>query len=267
MTLDGNNFHVALSERPSDTTIVFVMMTSTGFYDRTAEYVAVLLPAAWTGSDTALAAALDGLDTAAGPILDVGAGTGIGTAVIAAALPEAEILALEPNHALRTALLARVLADERLRGRVTVGDRDLLAADLPDRVSAAVLMNVIGHFAPPDRHRVWALLAQRLAPSGRAVLNLYPPARPESMPRTALSAVTVGRRRYTGSAAAEPAGPDAVTWTMTYHVEQDGARVGELVASDHWWVLGAEELAVEVAAHGLRATVGDPTHGISVISR
>lgn len=243
------------------------MAPSAGFYDRTAEYVAVLLPAAWTGLDAALAAALDGLDTSTGPVLDVGAATGIGTAVIGSALPDAAILALEPNRALRTALLARVLADEQLRDRVTVGERDLLGADLPGQVSAAVLMNVIGHFAPADRHRVWALLARWLAPTGRAVLNLYPPTRPEAVPRTALSEVTIGRRRYTGWAAAEPAGPDAVTWTMTYHVEHDGAPVGELTASDHWWVLGAEQLAAEVAEYGLRSAAGDAAHGIQVISR
>ncbi|MGH3567377.1 MAG: hypothetical protein ACRDRH_15360 [Pseudonocardia sp.] len=104
-----------------------------GFYDRTAEYVTVLLPAKWEGLEPALAGAVAGLDIAIGPVIDVGAGSGLGTAALARVLPAAEILAVEPHPALRTALLARVSADDDLRSRVTVLDTDLLGAALPDR--------------------------------------------------------------------------------------------------------------------------------------
>lgn len=238
-----------------------------GFYDRTAEYVAVLLPSAWAGIGPALTSALAGLETGEGPVVDAGAGSGVGTAVLARALPEAEIIAVEPHPALRAALMARVVADDALRPRVTVLERDLLSAELPARVSAVVLMNVIGHFTPADRRALWAGLADRLAPGGRAVLNLYPPTRPEVVPSVPTAEVTLGRRRYLGSAAAEPAGADAVTWHMTYRVDSDGERVTELTASDHWYVFTPGQLAAELAVHGLRATAGDPAHGIQVITR
>lgn len=239
----------------------------TSFYDRTAEYVAVLIPAAWNGLDAALSAALEGLDITTGPVVDVGAGTGTGTDVLARALPGAEIIAVEPHHALRTALLARVAGDEDLRARVTVLESDLLSAALPKRIAGLVAMNVIGHFAPADRLDVWTLLADRLAPGGRAVLNLYPPTRPVAVPAIPLAEVTLGRRRYTGSAAAEPAGPDAVIWHMTYSVNEDSEQVTEFTASDRWYVINPEQLGAELAEHGLQLTPGDPAHSIQVINR
>lgn len=174
---------------------------------------------------------------------------------------------MEPHQALRTALLARVAGDEILRARVTVLGSDLLSAALPQRMAGLVAMNVIGHFAPADRSDVWALLADRLAPGGRAVLNLYPPTRPEALPVIPLTEVTLGRRRYTGSAAADPAGPDAVTWHMTYRVIEDSEQITEFTASDRWYVITPEQLAAELGEHCLRLTPGDPTHGIQVISR
>lgn len=198
----------------------------TTFYDRTGEYVAVLLGVAWQGLGPALAAALDGLDPSAGPVIDVGAGTGLGVRVIATALPDTEIIAVEPDRALRVALLAAVGSDHDLRRRVTVLDADLLAAELPSRIGGLTAMNVIGHFSPADRNRVWTLLAQRLAPGGRAVVNLYPPHTPDTVPETPMGEITIGRRRYTGTASARPAGADAVTWEMTYRIEDGGRTVG-----------------------------------------
>lgn len=241
-------------------------MAGDRFYDQTAEYVAVLLPGAWRGLGAALTSALDGIDPAAGPIVDVGAGSGFGTAVLARAFPGADIVAVEPNQALRTALLTRVVEDEDMASRVTILAADLFGAELPETFAGVALMNVIGHFSPADRRKLWALLAERLAPSGRAVLNLYPPTRPETVPSTPMSEVTVGRRRYLGSAAAEPAGSDAVTWRMTYRVEQDGRAIQEFTADDHWYVFTPEALAAEVAEHNLRVTAGDPDYGIQIIA-
>jgi hypothetical protein len=236
----------------------------TTFYDRTGEFVAVLLGAAWEGLGPALTKALTGLDAAAGPIVDAGAGTGLGTRVIATTVPEAEIVAVEPDRALRTALLATVAAEPELRRRVTVLGTGLLSAELPEQIGGLVAMNVIGHFTPADRERIWALLAARLDPAGRAVLNLYPPTRPAVVPATPMAGITIGRRHYSGSAAATPAEPDAVVWEMRYRLEQDGVP---LTARDHWHVSTPEQLAAELAPHGLRVTPGDSAQGIQVITR
>ncbi len=62
-------------------------------------------------------------------------------------------------------------------------------------------MNVRGHLTPAEQDTLWALLAQRLTPHGRVVLNLAPPTTPESVPATPMVDVTLGDRRYLGTAA------------------------------------------------------------------
>ncbi|GLY64795.1 class I SAM-dependent methyltransferase [Amycolatopsis taiwanensis] len=242
-------------------------MSSAGFYDRTGEYVAVLLPPVWRELGPALVRALEGLDGAMGPIVDVGAGTGLGTVTLAAAFPDAEILAVEPHSGLRTALLARVAGDDALASRVTVVGADVLSARLPDRIAALVAMNVIGHLSPDERLSLWAMLAEKLAPRGRAVLNLYPPTRPEPVPAGPVVQARVGRLRYTGTASAEPAGEDAVTWRMSYRMFEGEEKITELTASDHWYVFTPEQLADELAGCGLRVTPAEGEHGLQVITR
>ncbi|MFF9690884.1 hypothetical protein [Streptomyces sp. NPDC014623] len=237
------------------------------FYDRTAEHVAVLIPSAWEGLGPALGRALEGLDTSSGPVVDVGAGTGEGTVVLARTLRSADILAVEPHPLLRTALLTRVTADKELAARVTVVGRDVLSATLPDRISGLIAMNVIGHLTPTERQSLWDVLAQRLDVNGRAVLNLSPPTRPESVPSAPMGEVTVGRHRYSGSASAEPAGPDSVTWHMTYRVDEDGDTLTEFTASDRWYVFTSAQLAAELAERGLRLLDADPEYGLYVITR
>ncbi|MFI7122107.1 class I SAM-dependent methyltransferase [Amycolatopsis sp. NPDC049868] len=237
------------------------------FYHRTAEYVAVLLRQAWRALGPALADALSDLDTSGGPVVDIGAGTGLGTAVLAAALPDADIIAIEPNPALRTALLARCVEDDDLARRVTVLGTDAHSAPLPDRLSAVIAMNVLGHFDPGERRALWEILDGRLIPGGRALLNLQPPTTAVTVPTTPMARVRIGGLEYFGAAAAEPAGPDTITWRMTYRVERQGDVVTELTASDLWHVITASALADEVAEYGLRLAVTDPEHELYAITR
>nr|WP_260408635.1 class I SAM-dependent methyltransferase [Planomonospora venezuelensis] len=203
-----------------------------------------------------------------GPVVDVGAGGGHGTRAIANALPDAEIVAVEPSPALRSVLLARVNDDPRLRDRVTVLPEGLLEAELPDRLGALVAMNVIGHFDPAGRNRIWESLAGRLLPGGRAVLNLQPPAEAVAVPEFRAVEVRIGRRVYEGWGRAEPAGPDRLTWHMTYRTHQDGKPVGEVGVSYDWWLLTEERLVGELEVYGLvPSRTGPAEAGMYVIAR
>ncbi|MEV5892483.1 class I SAM-dependent methyltransferase [Nonomuraea fuscirosea] len=233
-------------------------------YERSAEFIDVMIAPHWAVLGPPLEEALRGVTD---PVVDVGAGGGHGTRVIAKAC-DGEIVAVEPSPALRSVLLARVNEAAELRDRVTVLPEGLLDADLPHRLGAVVAMNVIGHFSPAARQRIWALLAERLVPGGRAVLNLQPPAEPAAVPRTRSADVRLGRRRYEGWARAEPAGPGRVTWHMTYRTHHDDRRVGEVTASYHWWVLGERQLTAELARHGLKPVRTGPAElGMYLISR
>lgn len=217
-------------------------------YERSAEFVDVMIAPHWAALGPPLADALSGNP---GPIVDVGAGGGLGTRVIARSTADARIVAVEPSPALRSVLLARVNDDPGLRDRVTVLPEGILDAALPERLGAVVAMNVIGHFGPDERHRIWALLAARLLPGGRAVLNLQPPGEPVAVPESRFADVRVGRRRYEGWGRAEPAGRDRIAWHMTYRTYHDGRLVGELEVGYAWWVLSEQRLREELGAHGL----------------
>ncbi|GAA2826164.1 class I SAM-dependent methyltransferase [Nonomuraea rubra] len=217
-------------------------------YEKSAEFIDIMLGPHWSALSSPLAEALRGTP---GPIVDVGAGGGHGTRVIAQAVPDADIVAVEPSFALRSVLLARVYEDAGLRDRVTVLPEGFLQAALPDRIGAVVAMNVIGHFPAADRDRIWNMLAMRLLPGGRAVLNLQPPTEPVAVPEFRGADVHIGRRRYEGWGRAEPAGPDRLLWHMMYRTYQDSDMVAELEVSYDWWLLDEKTLEVELHGHGL----------------
>jgi hypothetical protein len=204
-------------------------------YKRSAEFVDVMIASHWAALAPPLSQALRGVT---GPIVDVGAGGGQGTRVIAEAVPEAEIVAVEPSAA------------------------------LPQKLGAVVAMNVIGHFDPAGRQRIWSLLTERLVPGGRAVLNLQPPTEPMTVPESRFADVRVGRRGYEGWGRAEPAGPDRITWRMAYHTYHDDQLVDELEVAYAWWVLDERQLRAELGGHGLApAPTGPAGLGMYLIDR
>ena len=240
-------------------------MTEQDHYRSSGEYVAVLLGPAWRQLGPALAAALAGLETKAGPVVDVGAGSGLGVRVIADTLPRADVVAVEPDRGLRTALLAVVTSDPDLTARVTVLGVDLLAAPLPPTISGMVAMNVLGHFDPRQRTALWELLAERLAPTGRAVLTLDP-VTAAPVPPTALPDVRVGRRRYAGTAQATVLADHLMEWQVDYTVHEDAEVVGTAAARYPWHVLDLPELDDELARAGLHRAPAGATDLVQVIT-
>jgi hypothetical protein len=190
-------------------------------------------------------------------VVDLGAGSGQGIGVIAQALPDVRILAVEPSAIQRAALFARVGSDPDLRGRVTVVAATAQDAPLPDRLGGVVAMNMIGHLQPDHRRVLWRRIADRLVAGSPLVVNLQPPAEPAVVPETMFTSVRVGRHVYQGSGAAQPAGPQAVTWRMRYRVlDESGQVVRETIADYRWHVLAPATLLAELAAAGFDAHLG-----------
>ncbi|RLK23868.1 methyltransferase family protein [Micromonospora sp. M71_S20] len=225
-------------------------------YAISGEYLHLLSEPAWDGLRAPVTEALHGA-VGDGTLLDVGAGTGLGTEVLAAATPEADVVAVEPSPVLRAVLLSRMTARPDLRQRVTVVAADALGAVLPARLGAVLAMNMIGHLDPDGRRTFLRRVAERLAPGAPLVLNLQPPAEPKPVPFSVFGAVPVGRHTYEGGGSAEPSGPDTVTWRMRYRVlDADGTPLREDHAAYRWHVTPARGLIAELTEAGLTAEVG-----------
>ncbi|MFI0576356.1 Gfo/Idh/MocA family oxidoreductase [Streptomyces tendae] len=157
-----------------------------------------------TASAPAVAALLADADLSTGPVVDIGAGTGLVTEAVARARPDAEILACEPAVGMRAVLTSRVFSDPDLRSRVTVSADAAPDLDLPDQVSVVLLCGVLGHLDADGRARLWRRLNRRLAPGGLVVVELMQFEEPSALPETRLATATAGRNRYEWSFGAAP---------------------------------------------------------------
>jgi hypothetical protein len=226
-------------------------------YASSAEYLHLLSVPMWQGLRGRLVDLLGGVDPTAGTLLELGAGTGLGTDVLLDAVPDAPLLAVEPSAALRAVLLARLADRPGGAERVTVHPGTASGTPLPDRLAAVAGLHMIGHLPPEEQRALFAALAPRLAPGAPVVLNVQPPETAQEVPEFPPFGVAVGTLRYEGTGSAVPTGPDRVRWTMRYRT-RDGERViGGATATYEWWTVSAAGLAAELVAAGLTARVHD----------
>jgi SAM-dependent methyltransferase len=225
-------------------------------YDVGAEYYDALSAQWWEPIRPALAAALGGIDPAAGPVVELGAGTGLATEVIADVLPAATIVAVEPSTAMRAVLTARVVRSSDLAARVTIveTDRDIDTDVADTRWGGFVAVNMIGHLSPDERRSLWATVAARLAPGATVVIGPPPMARPEQLSQRRWGESRLGRHRYEVWSSAEPTGPANVRWHMTWRVFDSDRLVTERHAVNDMWTVSEPDLRGELAAAGLMVT-------------
>ncbi|MGB2950661.1 MAG: class I SAM-dependent methyltransferase [Rhodococcus sp. (in: high G+C Gram-positive bacteria)] len=208
-------------------------------------------------------AALTGLDAANVRIVELGAGTGLGTRVIARAVPNARITAVEPSGHLRAALLNRVTSDQDLRARVTVENRPFPGSRLPEKFDALVMINSLGHLESAERGELWRVIADGLRPGGCAIVNLQAPSVSSDVPEFEMARELVGDREYHGTARAERLDDSTMAWHMTYRTSENGVELDATEVEYRWNVLDADTLAAELVEQDLRAeAVGEEQFGI-----
>ncbi len=199
----------------------------------------------------------------AGPILDIGAGSGALTVALLERLPSARVLAIEPSFAMRALALSRLAAHPVWFERVTVRPEDFFATALPDRIGGALLLGVLGHFDPGERAAVLAELATRLPGGGAALLDLQAPERPCRVEAYEFTVARIGAITYRGIAEAWPRGEELMRWRMTY-LSLEGERV--LTEDTHEFLFrhpAPSTVAAEAAQVGLALDpIGDDLHWI-----
>ena len=213
-------------------------------YDVTSQFYDVMAGEQHAGVDAQIAAALDGLDCSGGPIVDIGAGTGLTTRAIATALPDAEILAVEPHPGMRASLMTRVWADADLRRRVSILPMSVFDVPLPATISGAVASAVLVHFDAQEREQLWRLLASRLATGGRVVVEIQSPEAVD-LPDTRMATFRLGRVDYEGYAKATALAESRQRWRMTYRALLDGVEIDRQVAEFICYSVSASEVVEE----------------------
>lgn len=106
-------------------------------------------------------------------LLDLGAGTGLGTRALAR-VTAARITAVEPSLVQRAQLTARVIDDPDLVSRVTVLATPVPRAlhDIMGPIDGFVAAHMLGHLDSTERRQTFAGLRQLLAPGGVGVITV-----------------------------------------------------------------------------------------------
>ncbi|WP_086602585.1 class I SAM-dependent methyltransferase [Streptomyces swartbergensis] len=240
---------MSLPETTSDPHTANDADSASDLYGAAAEFYDLLAAPTWARLGPLLRGALDGVDPGHGPLLDIGAGTGLSTEAAADAVPDAQLLAVEPSAGMRIALSTRLACRPALAGRVTVTAGTLRDVRLPRRLCAAVALGVVGHLAPVERALLWRLLSERLAPGAPAVVDVLDRTAPPTRAPLRLATRRVGDLEYESWSEGADDG-----WTLTYRV-----RDGETVVREHtvplpWSGVGIATVAEEAAVAGLVCT-------------
>lgn len=217
----------------------------------TAEFYDLLATGHWDTFGAQLATLLADVDPSVGPVLDVGAGTGVGLTHLRDAVAGASIFAIEPSKAMRVALHARLTIDPTLRAITTVDPRPFASAELPVRACGVVASAVLGHLTDDERHRLWRYVADRLEPGAPAVIEVLPPYRPFEVEPVRYRELQVGRFTYEGWQSGRPADDDHMAWTMTYRVLDGDDLVAEHEVVCRWRCLGPDDIRAEVERYRL----------------
>ena len=128
-------------------------------------------------------------------ILDLGAGSGVGTVRLGHAT-RAQILAVEPSLTMRSVLLARVADDPELSGRVSVyaGAAPAILDEIDEPLDGFVCAHMLGHLSADERQATFERLAALLRPDGVGLITVAPQAAPET--DIVVEERRIGRHRY-----------------------------------------------------------------------
>ena len=232
-------------------------------YDAIAEYHEVHMPAAWDRlrdvvSDTFGDVASDGV------LVDIGAGSGIGTATLADTT-DAEIIALEPNPTMRAMMVAR-LDNAGVLERVTVlpGSVPDGLHRVPERVDGVLAAHMLGHLTSEERTWLLDWIATSLAPGRFALLTVSAeaPAEAEGTTEPVVQERAVGR--YVYRVTHHSPGPGR--YEGRFEVIDDEQRVVcSLPSATHWESVTAAEIRTRLV--GRTVGVTEPQAGVVMISR
>ncbi|MFV0430144.1 MAG: organomercurial lyase [Arachnia sp.] len=218
-----------------------------GFYHLMAEdYVEAQL--------AALAELLGHVDPSAGPLLDVGCGSGRLLEHALAELPQLHAIGVEPSPAMRSLAFGRFTGHPQWRDRITIRPEGALEAPLPEHLSGVIMLGVFGYFNQLERGQLLARLASRLPAGAAILLDFQMPEEPREVPRYRFTDHRLGTLRYQGFAQGSPIGGEAMRWEMTYRTLDGDTVLEERVTHSTFHHPRHGLVGEEMREHGLRLT-------------
>ena len=230
-------------------------------YDGMGEFHDLFMDEAWMRLEPLLREAFSSL-TGSATVLDLGAGTGVGTRVLGRCTA-ARIFAVEPSRTMRAVLTARVADDADLRGRVTVVADRIPGGLAGVRAPAAgfVCAHVLGHLTETDRRATFRRLAEMLHPTGIGVVTTSTGST-EPRPEVVEEIRHIGDLTYL--ARFHRPAEDGMSVT-DYEVRRDTVVLRREVYRSAWRAPSHAQLRVELADAGLELeVVGDGTGVVRV---
>jgi SAM-dependent methyltransferase len=189
-------------------------------YDVTAEFYDVLHAADYLATTRRL---LDRwLGTPKRAVIDVGAGTGLGTALLASRT-DVPVHAIEPSRSMRAVMLSRLAEHGEMLSRVRVHTCGVQNLRLRPAADFALCLNIMATFDAYERASALSALAGAMVPAGRLVVQCPPTEAVAS--RNDLPSMRVGGETYGGYVTATPRNDTQIEWCFTYRVTRGDVLV------------------------------------------
>jgi SAM-dependent methyltransferase len=187
-------------------------------------------------------------------VLDIGAGTGLATALLARRVA-VTVHAVEPAASMRAVLLSRLAGHQDLLSRVRVHARTVDRVGLRDAADFALCLNTMSTLEPAERAAGLDALATAMVPGGVLVVQ-RPPASPGPA-RADLPCWYLGGDVYGGEIACTRTGDETVEWRFTYRVTRDDVTVREQVETFDGYLATPECFAEQLARAGFASVDAD----------
>lgn len=227
-------------------------------YEKIGEFHDLFMDTPWKKLQPLLAETFGHLGPA-DQVIDLGAGSGMGTCSLAK-VSRSAITAIEPSLVMRAMLLARVTSDADLTRRVTV-----LADKAPGTlktiegpIAGFVCAHMLGHVTKPERQETFSRLATLLAPGGVGLITLPGPSTIEQPDEVIEESRRIGRHTYI---VRHVPTSDAEVHVSEYEVRDGQTTIRRERFPSGWRPPSLEELRSELSGAGFsldskRAPVG-----------
>jgi SAM-dependent methyltransferase len=187
-------------------------------------------------------------------VLDVGAGTGLATAMLAHQV-DVPVHAVEPAAPMRSVLLSRLAGRPDLLARIRVHAAPVQELGLRNVADAALCLNTMGCLDSGERAAALRAIRTALVPGGVLIVQRPPDAIGE--PSRPLPSWHLGGDVYGGEILTTDAGSGHVRWRFVYRVRRGDAVLREVHEDFTGFLTSVEDFSAALERAGFTPAAAD----------